>query len=221
MLLGTGCLGEGALDGDAVREALQLTGLERVLLVARDDARPAERLAGLPVAAVRAAWDEVPAALAAARDCRCTTLVLDPPPLLGLEAACRALFDLGRRAPGLALAVTTPARGALADPQTLGLLLEDLRSSDVRWWHLPSRAHLDQRGDVAWIDALGGFLAGLSLDDVAAGQSGLPPGLGEIDFAALAPLTARSVPLALDVEPVADVALLRFAVEGLALAGLT
>ena len=225
MLLGTGCLGERSLDGEAVREALGLTGLDRALLVVRPDAEPARQLAGLPVAAVRAGWGELPTALAAARATRCTTLVLDPPPLMGLEAACRALFDLGRRQPGLVLAVMTPASGALADPATLALLFEDLRGSvgpaGVRWWHLPSRALLDERGDVAWLDGVGAFLAGLLLDDVSAGRPGLPPGLGQVDFAALAPLTARSVTLALDVEPVAEVALLRFAVEGLALAGLT
>jgi hypothetical protein len=56
---------------------------------------------------------------------------------------------------------------------------------------------------------------GLSLDDVLGDEVGLPPGLGELDFARLSEMTAPSLAVVLDTDPVPDAALLRAAVETL------
>ncbi|HEX5011301.1 MAG TPA: hypothetical protein VFY71_12960, partial [Planctomycetota bacterium] len=74
-------------------------------------------------------------------------------------------------------------------------------------------AHLLGHGDVPWLDALGRRLVGMSIDDVADGQPGAPPGLGGMDFKLAAAAAGSTVEVALDVAPLPDTALLRLARE--------
>lgn len=218
VILGTACLGPRALNGPSIMEALSATGLSRVLLVASEQADPAG-LAGAPAVAVRAAWKQRDRGLAAARATRCPRLVLELPEEFDLDQAARALHEFGRSEAGLCLAVTTPAAGPLADPLELSLLLADLSSQRPGYWHRPSAAARAGRPDADWIDALGGRLVGMSLDDLADGEAGLLPGLGSLDFSALAEHAASSVDVALDVAPIEDVALLRLTLDELRRSG--
>lgn len=217
MILGTGCLGSAALDGPAIRGALGASGLSRVLLAARDDARAAG-LAGVPAEGVRCEWSRAAQGAALAAGVRAPRLVLDLPPL-PLERACRELHACARRHADLLLAVTTPAEGPLAEPDAAATLLADLAAQRVGYWHVPSRAHLLGHGDAPWLDALARQLCGMSLDDVAQGRPGALPGLGGMDLKVAAAGAAPSLPVALDVGPLEDLALLRFAVEHLRQAG--
>jgi len=218
VILGSGCLGVRALDGGAIAEALAATGLRRVLLVARPGARPAG-LAGLPASGVRVGWNERSGGCDLARAARASRLVLEPSATLELEDACRELHALGRAHAGLALAVTPAPAGPLAEPESLRLLLEDLASMRAGYWHRPARAHRLGRPDSDWLQPLSRWLVGLSLDDVTGSEEGLPPGLGRLDFRAIAGWSGRSLDVVIDVEPLADVRLLRFAVDALAAAG--
>jgi len=218
VILGSGCLGVRALDGGAIAEALAATGLRRVLLVARPGARPAG-LAGLPASGVRVGWNERSGGCDLARAARASRLVLEPSATLELEDACRELHALGRAHAGLALAVTPAPAGPLAEPESLRLLLEDLASMRAGYWHRPARAHRLGRPDSDWLQPLSRWLVGLSLDDVTGSEEGLPPGLGRLDFRAVAGWSGRSLDVVIDVEPLADVRLLRFAVDALAAAG--
>jgi hypothetical protein len=214
MILATGCLGARALDGTAIRAALKATGLERVLLVAGGEAAPRE-LPGVPAAGVRCAWGDLEQGLAAVRVARAPRLVLELPESLELDSACREVFDCARRHEGLRLAVATPDKGPLAQPAAFSQMLAELASVRVGYWHRPSRAHLLGHGDAPWIDALGRRLVGMSLDDVADGQPGAPPGLGGLDFRVAAASDGAALEVALDVAPLPDVALLRLAREHL------
>jgi hypothetical protein len=218
MILGSGCLGARALDGAAIAESLAATGLRRVLLVARPEAQPAG-LTGLPACGVRAAWADRFRARDLARAARARRLVLEPSAVLPLEDACRELHALGRANPGLALAVTAAPAGPFAEPDTLRLLLEDLASMHAGYWHRPARAHRLGRPDSDWVQPLARWLVGVSLDDVTDSEEGLPPGLGRLDFRVVADWSARALEVVIDVEPLADVRLLRFAVDALAAAG--
>ncbi|HVQ25327.1 MAG TPA: hypothetical protein VMV01_09115 [Planctomycetota bacterium] len=218
MILGSGCLGVRALDGGAIAEALAATGLRRVLLVARPGARPAG-LAGLPASGVRVGWNERSGGCELARAARASRLVLEPSATLELEDACRELHALGRAHAGLALAVTPAPAGPLAEPESLRLLLEDLASMRAGYWHRPARAHRLGRPDSDWLQPLSRWLVGLSLDDVTGSEEGLPPGLGRLDFRAVAGWSGRSLDVVIDLQPLADVRLLRFAVDALAAAG--
>jgi hypothetical protein len=220
VILGTGCLGALALDGEAVRRALRTSGLDAALLVVRQDASPAG-LAGTPTAAVRAPWDAVATGLAVARATRAARLVLELPPLLGLERACRELHELSRRLPGLALAVLTPQAGALADAHSLSLLCDDLASVRLGYWHRPAAVAALGQAETAWLDTLSRHLVGMSLDVATDDESGLPPGLGTLDFAPSVEAATRSLTVALDTDPVADVALLRLAVDQLRTLGFS
>jgi hypothetical protein len=214
MILGTGCLAEGSLDGGTILDVLGRTGLQTVLLAARKGARAAD-LRGVPAVGAMAAWDLRGDAVAAARAAGTDRLILDLPEEMELDAACRSLFALAREAPGLTLALQTPAAGPLAEPESLGLVLEDLSSLPINYWHRPSRAHLLGVGDTVWVDRLGNHLRGLFLDDVRDGEAGLPPGIGELDLATAAELSARSIDVVLDIDPVPDVSFLRVALDTL------
>jgi len=214
MILGTGCLGERALDGWAIREALAGSGLSRVLLVDRPGARAAA-LSGVPGSAVRCGWARAKDGLEVARATRSPRLVVDLPVTLELAAACRELHALARAHAELSVAVITPSAGPLAQPQACALLLDDLAAQRVGYWHCPSRSHLLGHGDSPWLDGLARRLVGMSLDDVFEGQPGALPGMGGLDFKVAAASASASLEVALDVEPVQDLALLRFAVEHL------
>ncbi len=218
MILGTGCLGEQALDGAAIRAALAASGLDGVLLVLRDGAR-ATGLAGLDVVGVRGCWARRDEAARLARATRAPRVVLEPEAELPLERACRELHAFCRAQAGLAVGVATPATGPLAAPDTLALLFEDLAALAPGYWHRPSRARLAGHEDAAWLDAASRRLVGLSLDDVAGGAPGLPPGLGELDFKAVREAVSPSVQVALDVDPLPDASMLRIAREQLSAAG--
>lgn len=214
MILGTGCLGGRALDGGAIRQALTDTGLSRVLLVAAAGAR-GQGLAGLPASGLRCTWKQLETAQQAAQAARAPRLIVELPATLELEPGCRELHALARSMPGRSLAVATPESGPLASPQACALLLDDLHSQRVGYWHRPSRCHLLGHGDAPWLDALARRLVGMSLDDVADGKPGALPGLGGMDFKVAAASASPSLEVALDVDPVSDVMLLRFAVAHL------
>lgn len=220
MILGTGCLAQNALDGDSIVDALSRTGLQTVLLQARNGARAAD-LRRVPAMGVQAAWDLRSDAVATAAAAGTGCLVLDLPEDMDLETACRSLFDLTREVPGLTLGIRTPGAGPLADPEALGLMLEDLGSLPLGYWHRPSRAHLLGIKQATWFERLGGHLQGLFLDDVRDGEGGLPPGIGELDLGATAELSARSIHVVLDIDPIPDIALLRVAIDNLLRLGFT
>lgn len=214
VILGTGCLAERALDGEAILAALRACALDDVLLVASRGAR-ARDLEDVPVAAVRVHVDDAELGVSLARRTHARRLVLDLGEQLDVDSACRVSFALARAHPGLALAVLTPSAGPLAAPDALGLVLDDLAALPLGYWHRPARAHLQGVGDEPWLDAHAGHLVGMSLDDVVGRDTGLPPGLGELDFARTAELSGRSLVVALDLDPVPDAALLRPALEHL------
>jgi hypothetical protein len=214
MILGSGCLGGRALDGSAVRQALADTGLSRVLLVATAGAG-ISGLAGVPASGVRAPWSRLAVAQQALLAARATRLIVELPATLELERGCRDLHALARSQPGVALAVCTPESGPLAAPETCALLLDDLAAQRVGYWHRPSRCHLLGHGDAPWLDALARRLVGMSLDDVAEGRPGALPGLGGMDFKVAAASATPSLEVVLDVDPVPDLTLLRFAVAHL------
>lgn len=214
MILATGCLAEKALHGEAIATALEALGLDRVVLSAAEG-RQASGLRGLKVAAVTCPWAHRRLGIAAARDGGANRLVLEVDPTWEPEQACPALFELGRSVPGLTLALATPREGPLASPGALELVLDDLAAQQLGYWHHPARAFLLERPDVTWLDPLARRLVGLSLDDVADGRGGLPPGLGALDLPRLAELIGPGLEVTLDVDPLPDVALLRMAVDEL------
>ncbi len=218
MILATGCLADRALDGASVRSALATTGLDKALLVAHDGAVPSE-LKGLPAVAVSVSWEARRRGIAAAQQSGCTAVVLSLPSEWSLEEAAPELFGLSRQASGLNLAVTTPESGELSRVQNLGLLLDDLAGQRLGYWHRPSVLLRREERDVDWLDRLGRYIVGVSLDDVLAGQGGLPPGTGELDLALLAELTGRTLEVTLDTDPLPDVGLLKLAVDSLKTAG--
>ena len=218
MILGTGCLADAALDGEGIRRALEELGLDRVLLSAREGLRPRD-LGDLDAVGVRTPWDQRGLAISVARAAGTARIVVDLPHDAGVEGACRALHGLARSEPGLQLAVVTPEAGELAAPDALELVLDDLAGLGLAYWHAPARVHLAGQEDGAWCDRLARRLEGAVLDDVADGAGGLPPGTGELEWPRLAE-QLRGAHLAVDIEPLPQLALLRMALQDLRRLGL-
>ncbi|GJM21490.1 MAG: hypothetical protein DHS20C15_14050 [Planctomycetota bacterium] len=218
MLLATGCLADRCLDGAAVRALLEELHLDRVLLVAHEHAE-ARELKGLPAAGVRVPLDAAARGIQLARSAGATRLVLSLSDQAELDATCRQLFALSRSQPGLELTLLTPAAGPLAAAEPLALLFEDLAGQGVGYWHRPAQVQALGLDPVDWLDRLGRFVQGASIDDLAAGELGLPPGLGELDLARTAALLGRRVDIALDTDPLPEPALLGAALASLRVAG--
>jgi sugar phosphate isomerase/epimerase len=83
--------------------------------------------------------------------------------------------------------------------------LDDLAGHGVGYWHDTGRIHqrglagLPEQGD--WLDAFSSRMMGVHLQDATADEAELPPGLGEIDFRAVAEYVPGSVPHVVEVNP--------------------
>lgn len=218
MLLATGCLDSRCLDGGAIRDLLAQLELPGVVLVTREGAVPS-RLAGLPARAVRSPVGDVAQGVEIARAAGSRRLVIDLSSDDELDQLAPRLHGLARGLPGLELAVGASASGPFSEPETLELLLDDLAALGLGYWHRPARVAALGADEVSWLDRLGSRLVGASLDDRAGEETGLPPGLGEIDFARTARLLGRAPDVALDTDPLPEPSLLGAAVAHLRASG--
>lgn len=220
MILGTDCLGEHSLQKEAIVEALDLLGLEQALLVVDGDRGGAD-LAGVLTAAVRSAPGQEPRAIQVAAMVRASLLIVEPTIEEDVEGVCRRLYELSKVTQGLPLALLAPREGPLCETDALCLVFEDLTKVNLGYWHRPARVHGLGQKDSQWMEDLGRWVVGWSLDDVQGEQEGLPPGLGEIDFSVLAELHGRSVQTALDLSPVSEIELLSMTLGYLKEAGFS
>ena len=109
-----------------------------------------------------------------------------------IENFCRAVHLVTRELSPLSICVLTPGNPlGLMQPDNLSLVFEDLPSAPIGYWHSTSRAAILRKlgGAVehVWIDKFGSYLKGVYLADMLGGHGDQTPGLGEIDFQALAP----------------------------------
>ncbi|MHC4840999.1 MAG: hypothetical protein ACYTDT_08615 [Planctomycetota bacterium] len=114
-----------------------------------------------------------------------------------LEHFCRSMHRVSRELAPLNICILTPGTPlGLMQPQNLQLVFEDLPANSLGYWHSTSRAAiLHKLGGAAacsWIDSFGSSLKGVYLADMLGGHGEQTPGLGEIDFEALAPELAKN-----------------------------
>ncbi|HET6203302.1 MAG TPA: TIM barrel protein [Planctomycetota bacterium] len=129
---------------------------------------------------------------------------------LGREAAlgrlCRSLHALTSREPGALFCLETPSSpDSVLDPAGAAHVFEDLRGRRLGYLHDTASAHLLGRLGVApagaWLERLVDRLAVVRLHDLALGETGRPPGCGEVDFRLVAGYVRRDVPRVLVVDP--------------------
>ena len=128
-----------------------------------------------------------------------------------LDRLCRALHAASRAVPevGVALTIASDAVTSVpewCDPAALALVLEDLGSRRrCGYWHdsgvaqsLPS-----SRGVPAtqWLDQLAPRCIGIDATDAIGAMSGLPAGVGEVDFPALLGALPRDAIVTLRSDP--------------------
>lgn len=178
---------------DFDRRAPAIAGLERaVSLSARLSARALVLdLGTLPLIAEALGVDEV-RRREASRD-------------RALDRVLPALFELTRACPEVPLAVSVPEQAAgWPDPETLEILLAELRGRRLGWWFDSARAHCYAQATgvppEVWLDRCAADLLGVALTDVGGDQRGLPLGAGEVDFRVLQGLGGDTV-LSVRVDP--------------------
>lgn len=114
-----------------------------------------------------------------------------------LENLCRALHTVTRELAPLSICILTPGTPlGLMQPENLQLVFEDLPQAPLGYWHSTSRAAILRKLGGApehnWIDKFSSRLKGVYLADMLGGHGEQTPGLGEIDFEALAPELVKS-----------------------------
>lgn len=123
-----------------------------------------------------------------------------------LDAAARSLFDLTRAEPNVTWSIEN-REGWHEIPalDEVEMLLEDAAGKRVGFTYDTGHAHLQARlgiaNSLAWLDRYGPRTTGLHLHDAAGDVDHLPPGAGEIDWAALAPLVSTGMIRTLEVRP--------------------
>lgn len=123
-----------------------------------------------------------------------------------LEQLAALLYAAARAAPGLQIALVPHASPAgLLDPQAFRLLVEELGEAAPLLWHdlavAEERHALGLEEPGAWLDAWGGRIAGVALQDWAGGQGHLPPGAGQVDWPLLREYLPRETLRVLDLAP--------------------
>jgi hypothetical protein len=137
-----------------------------------------------------------------------------------LDRLSRGLWSLLRAEPEMEIAVVT-GEPVLGYPtrEMLALLLEDLHSPRLSYWHDAGRAKASEisgaEADGAWLNSHARALTGVFLADVQGLARGLPPGVGAVDFRALrSHLPARCLKV-VDLAPGAGLAALKLAFDHL------
>jgi sugar phosphate isomerase/epimerase len=107
-----------------------------------------------------------------------------------LDRACRNLFALAKAEPEIRFAVATPDSFAgFPNHRALGLLLSELRTVGIGYWHDVGIAAQHERVGLAPANGFAGnhsaFIVGAALHDLAGSEIHLPPGSGELDFRAI------------------------------------
>ena len=117
-----------------------------------------------------------------------------------LDRACRSLHAVVRSFPEVTFCVTAGrSLRAVADPQGLADLFEDLHQLPLGYWH--DAAVLARReqeigeppGEI--LENLGNRLSGMSLGDASPDGMYLPPGSGGVDYGLLASYVPRETPI--------------------------
>jgi hypothetical protein len=114
-----------------------------------------------------------------------------------LEGFCRAVHTVAKKLAPLKVCLMPPdSPFGLLQPESMQLVLDDLASLEVGYWHCTSHvAILRKLGgppEGEWIERFGTRLRGVYLEDMLGGHGEQAPGLGEIDFRQLAPELAQA-----------------------------
>ena len=106
-----------------------------------------------------------------------------------VEHLCRGLHTLKKEFPSVHICVEAGARlDDLMGIEAMGWVQSDL--PDICYWHDAGVIHQRERqglpGQGDWLDRFAGRMGGMHLQDADGDKTGLPVGLGEIDFKLIA-----------------------------------
>lgn len=123
-----------------------------------------------------------------------------------IEHLCRALHTLRKEFPGTRIAIEPGEKlDDLLGFTATGWVLEDLDDPYVGYWHSTARCYSrESKGLIdqgQWLDAYASKMFGVHLTDATEEESGLPPGLGAVDFRLVAEYCSTATLRVVDVHP--------------------
>ena len=123
-----------------------------------------------------------------------------------IEHLCRALHTLRKEFPETRIALEPGDKlDDLLGFTAIGWVLEDLADPKVGYWHSTARIFARESkgliGQGQWLDAYAARMFGVHLCDATEEESGLPPGLGAVDFKLVAEYCAASTLRVVEVHP--------------------
>ena len=123
-----------------------------------------------------------------------------------IEYFCRSLHTLRKEFPETRIAIE-PGRhfNDLLNYEAMEWALDDLSKQNIGYWHDTGRIHQRELAGLpnqgAWLDAFSSRMYGVHLQDAAAHEAEIPPGLGEVDFKLICEYVPKEVPHVVEVNP--------------------
>ncbi len=123
-----------------------------------------------------------------------------------IDHLCRSLHALRHEFPETRLALEAGSRiDDLLSFDGMGWVLDDLAKLEIGYWHDVGKIHQRERVGLPaqgqWLDTYASRMVGIHLQDAVDGESGMPPGLGEVDFKLIASYVPSSAVRVVEVNP--------------------
>lgn len=123
-----------------------------------------------------------------------------------VDHLCRSLHQLQSEFPETKLAIETgESLSDLLNFETVGWVLDDLKTKGLAYWHDTGHIHARERVGMPtqgeWLDAYAGKMLGVHLQDSAEGVAEMPPGTGQVDFKLVAGYVPRTAEKVVEINP--------------------
>lgn len=122
-----------------------------------------------------------------------------------IEYLCRSLHQLMSEFPATKVALEPGLHiDDLLSFEAMGWVLDDLEKHGLGYWHDVGRIHMRQKsglpGQGQWLEAYGGRMVGIHLQDAADNEYQMPPGTGEVDFRLVGEYTPKTALKVLEID---------------------
>lgn len=108
-----------------------------------------------------------------------------------IEYLCRSIHTLSREFEDVRFVIEPGQHfNDILNFESVGWTLDDLSRQGLGYWHDTGRVHLRERSGLPsqeeWLDAYAPRMTGVHLQDATLMEAEIPPGMGEVDFGAVA-----------------------------------
>ncbi len=123
-----------------------------------------------------------------------------------IEHLCRSIHTLATEFQDVRFVIEPGLHfNDLLNFESVGWTLDDLTRHGLGYWHDTGRVHLRERAGLPtqeqWLDAYAPRMLGVHLQDATQNEAEIPPGMGEVDFAAVAAHLSKDAERVLEINP--------------------